>query len=75
MLKQEESSNKRPLKRKQYPVEPGLYNTMKDKATRKQRRKLDPELELTSLEMDKQVRRDPHCADHSEIQCINLSGL
>ncbi|KAH9474862.1 Serine/threonine-protein kinase pak-1 [Psilocybe cubensis] len=69
MLDQEELSNQRPLKRKTPPPQnPIVYNSMKDKATRRKRRKLDPELELTSEGMDKKAapstfwRMEPSCA-------------
>ncbi|PPQ86191.1 hypothetical protein CVT25_006934 [Psilocybe cyanescens] len=56
MLDQKEISVPRPFKRKkELSTNPAHYNSMKDKATRRKRRKLNPELEVTSLEMDKKA--------------------
>ncbi|KAH9474846.1 hypothetical protein JR316_0013314 [Psilocybe cubensis] len=57
MLDQKESSNKHSSKRKTPPQDPVSYNTVKDKATRRQRRRLDPELEITTHEIDKKAAK------------------
>lgn len=56
MVDQKEILDARPSKLKEPLGDPGFYNSMKDKATRRKRRRLDPELELTSLEMDNKAR-------------------
>ncbi|KAH9474857.1 Mitogen-activated protein kinase kinase 5 [Psilocybe cubensis] len=53
-----EVENRRPSKRKEPPGYSSIYNSMKDKATRRKRRRLNPELGLTSVEMDKKAFDD-----------------
>ncbi|KAH9474859.1 hypothetical protein JR316_0013327 [Psilocybe cubensis] len=55
MLVQTEEVNQRPSKRKDIAQSFVAYNSMKDRATRRKRRKLNPELDSISLEIDKKA--------------------